>query len=186
MLIFASVQLYLEHAVFALVNESISRFNLSPGCSLFLGGGIALNCKLNYSLSNHFNRFFNEIWAFPLSGDAGSSIGACFNYLKNVDQKLEHGVQFQNCFLGPEHNNTDLVDRLKQLSFSYLDFESSIPRIISKLQDGEVEQFSQADQNLVLEHWAIDQLLVTLQIHLLFLLSIQKLSQEKILDLWHQ
>ena len=48
----ASVQLYLEHAVL-LVNESISRFNLSPGCSLFLGGGIALNCKLNYSLSNH-------------------------------------------------------------------------------------------------------------------------------------
>ena len=85
----SSIQLFLEKQVVKIIKNYLQENNIKSCPTLYLSGGVALNCKLNYVLSTEFNSVFSEIWAFPASGDSGSSIGACFNYLKTLKPALK-------------------------------------------------------------------------------------------------
>ena len=137
----ASVQIYLENAVCNIIDTCIVKYMIEPGSTLYLGGGIALNCKLNLTLSEKYCDFFSEIWAFPASGDTGSSIGACFNFLTDQKYKAKLKLElpiYEHCFLGPDYDKNEIFNRLDSLSIKHIDFHESLSRIASKLADGEV------------------------------------------------
>ena len=101
----ASIQFYLEEAVHFLVTSLHSQFPHSR--NLVLGGGIALNCKLTYSLSQRFHNTFDNIWAFPASGDAGSSIGAALRLAKTKSSNFSSTRSPFNVYLGLSDNDPD-------------------------------------------------------------------------------
>ena len=64
--------------------ENWLRNSIFSSFDLALGGGVALNCKLTYEVANHFKHRIRNIAIIGAAGDAGSSVGACINYLINV------------------------------------------------------------------------------------------------------
>ena len=84
----SSMQKYLEISTINLIDSKLNSLSSNSSCkTLYLGGGVALNCKLNFSIASTFKNQFNNIYAYPAGGDAGSSIGGCINYLNNVSSK---------------------------------------------------------------------------------------------------
>jgi len=101
----ASIQYYLEEAVHFVVSSLHSKYPHAR--TLVLGGGIALNCKLTYTLSKKFDCIFDHIWAFPASGDAGSSIGAALRLAKIKSSYSSSACLPFNVYLGLSDNNPD-------------------------------------------------------------------------------
>ena len=81
-----------------------------------LSGGVALNCKLNYIISEYFADNFDKVWAYPASGDAGSSVGACMAYLTENTEYLKN-IEIEkstNMFLGSKYTNSEVVATIIQ------------------------------------------------------------------------
>ena len=70
--------------VILLIEKSAEQFGICSPFDLALGGGVALNCKMTYEVAEHFKSRVSNIGIIGAAGDAGSSIGACINYLVNV------------------------------------------------------------------------------------------------------
>jgi len=71
---------------------------LSGKRKIVLTGGVALNCKMVYSLSKQ--NIFEEMIVPPSPGDSGSAIGAAnFAFLEKSKNKT---LNFSNIYLGPE------------------------------------------------------------------------------------
>ena len=141
----ASIQLYLEQAVVELVNVAILNYGIDKNMSLFLGGGVALNCKLNLTLSEQFSDFFEYIWTFPASGDTGSSVGACIHYLAEKHVASDSlGLRSHDNYsialsLGPSYNHFDTKNYLHSRSLVCHDLSDAIfNRLVKRLAKGDV------------------------------------------------
>ncbi|MBD1139376.1 hypothetical protein IDH27_03540 [Pelagibacterales bacterium SAG-MED46] len=93
----SSAQLILELTMKNLIKKAII---LSGRRKIILTGGVALNCKMIYSLSKR--DFFDELIVPPSPGDSGSAIGAA-NFAVLNDLKTET-LSFDTLFLGPQKN----------------------------------------------------------------------------------
>ena len=88
---------------------------------LSLAGGVALNCVANGKILRE--KIFDDIWIQPAAGDAGGALGAAlyvwYHYLDN-ERTADNKNDFQKgSYLGPEFNNTEIEDYLKQNKIEY-------------------------------------------------------------------
>ena len=101
-LAFATQQVY-EEVLFRILNQlHIDTQNLC------LGGGSAYNGTANGKISKHTP--FKNIWIPVAPSDAGSSVGACINYM------VQHNIKFDRVntdpFLGPKYEYGEIVKTL--------------------------------------------------------------------------
>lgn len=88
---------------------------------LSLAGGVALNCVANGKILRE--NIFDDIWIQPAAGDAGGALGAAlyvwYQYLDN-ERTADNKKDFQKgSYLGPEFNNTEIENYLKQNKIEY-------------------------------------------------------------------
>lgn len=88
---------------------------------LSLAGGVALNCVANGKILRE--NIFDDIWIQPAAGDAGGALGAAlyvwYQYLDN-ERTADNKNDFQKgSYLGPDFNNTEIEDYLKQNKIEY-------------------------------------------------------------------
>ena len=128
----ASIQLRYEEILFQII-KSISIINRTP--NLCLSGGCAYNGLANGKIID--NTHINHIWIPPAPSDAGSSIGACINYM--VKNKKLKGKVTKNPFLGPFYTEIDILKSLKGYRYKkFFMIDKLIKNVAEKLQDGKV------------------------------------------------
>lgn len=133
----ASAQLYLEYLVTDIVRKMLEKKYPSSDYTLFLGGGVALNCKLNYELRKSFPDL--SIAICPAAGDSGSCIGAAYAHLMQSTKFSLYPNS--NVCIGSELNAYD-IDRY--LNFNNIRFvelsnlEECSDVIASLLADGKI------------------------------------------------
>lgn len=88
----AALQWIYEKALFHFLNEY-------PGENLCLSGGCAYNGTANGKIKESTS--YKNVWIPLAPSDAGSCIGACTNYLRDIGKKIE-----LDPFLGPEYDIT--------------------------------------------------------------------------------
>jgi carbamoyltransferase len=128
----ASVQKRYEEILFEII-KSISISDYSS--NLCLSGGCAYNGTANGKIVNE--TYINHLWTPPAPSDAGSSIGACLNYLV-TNKKLKTRLT-RNPFLGPEYLHSSVVNSLKGIKhFKFISEDSLIRYVAKKLKEGKV------------------------------------------------
>ena len=127
----SSAQLILENTMKNLIQKAKY---LSGKRKIVLTGGVALNCKMVYSLSKQ--NIFEEMIVPPSPGDSGSAIGAAnFAFLEKSKTKI---LDFSNIFLGPKKNLINKKED-KDNFFSKINLNNDfIVDTATKLIDGEI------------------------------------------------
>lgn len=126
-----SAQLILEKTVKNLIIKAIK---ITGKKKIILTGGVGLNCKMIYNLSE--GDFFDELIIPPSPGDSGSAIGAAnFAYLHETKIKT---LDLKTIFLGPSRNIiTDTSTKFN--FFNKLNVDSDfLDLAASKLKNGEI------------------------------------------------
>lgn len=128
----AAVQQRYEEILFEII-KSVEI--ISDSSNLCLGGGCAYNGLANGKIINNSN--FSELWIPLAPSDAGSSIGACINYLVK-NQKLKSKVT-KNPFLGPIYLYDDIIKAIRKQKKYKFNSESKMLKYVAKeLNDGKV------------------------------------------------
>jgi carbamoyltransferase len=128
----ASVQKRYEEILFEVL-KSISIIN--DNRNLCLGGGCAYNGTANGKIVR--NSHFNNLWIPPAPSDAGSSIGACINYLVN-NNKLNGRIN-KNPFIGPYFHDNQIVASIRgNRYFKINSTETMIRNVAKKLNEGKI------------------------------------------------
>jgi len=127
----SSAQSILEYTMKNLIQKAM---DLSGKKKIVLAGGVALNCKMVYSLSKQ--NIFEELIVPPSPGDSGSAIGAAnFAFLEKSKTKI---LDFSSIFLGPKKN---LINKKKDKDnfFSKINLTNDfIIDTVTKLINGEI------------------------------------------------
>ena len=128
----ASVQKRYEEILFQVLK---SIYMINDNRNLSLGGGCAYNGTANGKIVKISH--FNNLWIPPAPSDAGSSIGACVNYLVNND-KLKGRIN-KNPFIGPYFYENQILEAIKGIRyFKFNSTETMIRNIAKKLNEGKV------------------------------------------------
>jgi carbamoyltransferase len=101
-----AVQQVYEDVFFAILNHISSQ---SKNTNLCLSGGCAYNGTANGKITKNTN--YKKLWIPSAPSDAGSSIGACINYLIQTDDTFK-GKVTRNPFLGPEYGYGKVVETI--------------------------------------------------------------------------
>ena len=141
----ASVQTFLEQKVCYILRDYIGSNKLEDSRCLVLSGGVALNCKLNYIISEYFADNFDKVWAYPASGDAGSSVGACMAYLTENTEYLKN-IEIEkstNMFLGSKYTNSEVICNNYSILYHTcsddpVNKENLIYKVCKLLQEGKI------------------------------------------------
>src|SRR5947209_14896819 len=108
-----SLQVVLEETVLRLAQWLHRATNVEDLC---LAGGVALNCVMNARLRDRGP--FQEIWAQPAAGDAGTALGAALW----VDVRERGGGRrwtMDHAFLGPEFDAAEIEEFLRWSGLPY-------------------------------------------------------------------
>lgn len=105
-------QRLLEYSVIRLITHFQRETGLRTLC---LGGGVALNVKLNSRL--HRSELFDHVWAFPIPNDSGLAIGAAIGQW--VDATGQRPPPLDHLFLGPGFDDADIEHQLQQCGLDY-------------------------------------------------------------------
>lgn len=106
----ASLQACVERAVADYLRHYIESTGIKKLC---IAGGVALNSKMNGQLFRQLD--LEDIYAFPVAGDAGCAIGAAMWYAKKVHgQKIS---PISHAYFGPSFNDDQILLTLKKTSF---------------------------------------------------------------------
>lgn len=128
----AAVQMRYEEIFFDIL-KFVKTKNKSK--NLCLGGGCAYNGTTNGKIVGKSH--IDSIWIPPAPSDAGSTIGACLNYLvknKNYSSRLP-----KNPFLGPMFHEMEIIRAIgKHKHRKYLIDKNLRSEIISQLKKGKV------------------------------------------------
>jgi carbamoyltransferase len=106
----AAVQLRYEEVLFEIIN-TISRTSKTK--NLCLSGGCAYNGSANGKITT--NTKFKHLWIPPAPSDAGSSVGACIDYLVTVG--LIQDKITRNPYLGPSYTDEDILQVIRYEKF---------------------------------------------------------------------
>ena len=128
----ASVQKRYEEILFDVLK---SIYMINDNRNLCLGGGCAYNGVANGKIVK--NSHFNNLWIPSAPSDAGSSIGACINYL--VSNNKLNGRINKNPFIGPHFNDNQIISSIKgNRYFKINSRETMIRNIAKKLNEGKI------------------------------------------------
>jgi carbamoyltransferase len=106
----ASLQAFLERTVIKYISHFIKETGIKKLC---LAGGVAQNSKMNGQILKALN--LDDIYAFPVSNDAGCSIGAAMWYENKFgNHKIE---PISNIYIGPEFSAVEIKDALKDCQY---------------------------------------------------------------------
>jgi carbamoyltransferase len=101
-----AVQQVYEDVFFSVLNHISSQ---SKNTNLCLSGGCAYNGTANGKITKSTN--YKKLWIPSAPSDAGSSIGACINYLIQTDDVFK-GKITRNPFLGPDYGYGKVIDNI--------------------------------------------------------------------------
>ena len=124
-----AVQCKLEEAVCALVGNLQAQSGLHRLC---LAGGVFMNCKANYSISNL--KGIEELFIHPASSDDGSAIGAAYWVSQQLGAKLHdplRHVQF-----GAEYTNDAIRKALDQSGMAFVSVDDPAGEAAKLLNKG--------------------------------------------------
>jgi carbamoyltransferase len=111
----ASAQFYLEKLIIDIMCQSISSLPKGIEKNIFIGGGVALNCKLTSEIQKKFSD--HRVFICPAAGDAGSAIGCCYAKLLDDKSNIQHLQETTTAYLGNNVSQNDTDDYLELLGF---------------------------------------------------------------------
>jgi len=109
----ASLQACVERAVADYLRHYIEATGIKKLC---IAGGVALNSKMNGQLFRLLE--LEDIYAFPVSGDAGCAIGAAMWYAKEVHNQNISPIS--HAYFGPSVADDQILSALEKTSFTVL------------------------------------------------------------------
>lgn len=128
----SAVQKRYEETLFEIL-KTLSIFNTQT--NLCLSGGCAYNGTANGKITTESN--FKHLWIPPAPSDAGSSIGACVNYMVNV-KNIQPKIQ-RNPFLGPTYEYESVIKEYKIKKVKrYLNDNTLLNKIAEEINSGKV------------------------------------------------
>ncbi len=83
--------------------------------NLCIGGGVALNVKMNSRI--HKSGMFDDIFIFPVPSDSGNAIGAALGAYHALTKKRPKGLK--HVYFGPEYDDDDIELQLKGCGLKY-------------------------------------------------------------------
>ena len=112
----SSIQAVTEEIVLRLTKSLFNKYKIKNLC---LAGGVALNCVANGKILKE--KFFDNIWIQPASGDAGGSLGAALAYWYQELNMTRNSYedQMQGSYLGPSFNEEKIASDLKKLKANF-------------------------------------------------------------------
>lgn len=124
----ASLQAFLERTVIKYVSHFINETGIKKLC---LAGGVAQNSKMNGKIYNALN--LEDIYAFPVSNDAGCAIGAAMWY-ENMygDSKIK---PIATIYTGPEFSSSEILEALKDSPYEIeepKDFVQEVAKLLNE------------------------------------------------------
>lgn len=132
----ASVQMRYEEVFFELLKHYSSLY--PEHTNLCLGGGCAYNGLANGKIYDQTN--FKHLWIPPSPSDAGSSVGACVNYIVNI--KKEKPLIPTTPFIGPSYRVSKSNQKNSKYYGShggfYIEDDSLYPLVAKQLKMGKV------------------------------------------------
>ena len=135
----SSIQVVIENVVMLLVNNIRKETKVRNLC---LAGGVALNCVVNGKIMRE--KFFDNIWIQPASGDAGGSLGSALAYWHqelSQTRKLSKDIDsMKGSLLGPKFNDKEIEVSLKKLGANFKKYndETLLDKVASELKDGKI------------------------------------------------
>ncbi|MDB5808676.1 MAG: Carbamoyltransferase [Betaproteobacteria bacterium] len=109
-----SLQLVLEETVLSMAQWLHKQSGMRK---LALAGGVALNCVLNAYLRDHGP--FDEVWAQPAAGDAGTSLGAALWIDHRERGSPPRHWRMAHAYLGPGYSDDEIETFLKWSKLPY-------------------------------------------------------------------
>jgi len=106
----ASLQAFLERTVIRYLSHFINETGIKKLC---LAGGVAQNSKMNGQILKALD--LDDIYAFPVSNDAGCSIGAAMWYENKFGNNKIKPIS--NIYVGPEFSAAEIKDALKDCQY---------------------------------------------------------------------
>ena len=106
----ASLQACVERAVADYLRHYMK---VTGAKKLCIAGGVALNSKMNGQLFRQLG--LEDIYAFPVAGDAGCAIGAAMWYAKEVHGKKIEPIS--HAYYGPVASESQIKNALKNTTF---------------------------------------------------------------------
>ena len=94
----------------------LSHFQKETGQkNLCIGGGVALNVKMNSTI--HKSGLFDNIFIFPIPSDSGTAIGAAQGVYHHLTEKRPHALK--HVYLGPKYDDDEIELQLKGCGIKY-------------------------------------------------------------------
>ncbi len=128
----ASVQSFLEFAAMELLKPVIEETNIRNVC---VGGGVALNCKMNGVLLSQ--DMVDDIYINPAANDAGVSMGAALEYAKQMG--LCSWVPFSGGgleYLGIEFEDSYIIGKIEEYGMNYDVYDNAEQIIADEVNRG--------------------------------------------------
>lgn len=126
----ASLQKAVEDAVIHLIETRLAD-SLKRHGRLCLGGGVALNIKMNQRLLEH--PLVNEVYVFPAAGDNGTPVGAAVWAAHMSGEKIS---PLKHVYLGPEYGSDEIEAACRGSEFSWTKEEDIVERTAEILAAG--------------------------------------------------
>lgn len=128
----AALQKRLEDIMLAQLRRARKQYGFSH---LALAGGVALNCSLNGKIEA--SKIFDEIFVQPASGDAGTTIGACYLSQLALGGTIERRRR-NNHYLGHDTLEADIVEAFRRTELPYQRSDDIYALTATKLAEGKI------------------------------------------------
>ena len=132
----SSIQVVIENVAMLLANNIRKETKVRNLC---LAGGVALNCVVNGKIMRE--KFFDNIWIQPASGDAGPLISTCLLASRIIStEKLSKDIDsMKGSLLGPKFNDKEIeVFKKAYANFKKYNEETLLDKVASELKDGKI------------------------------------------------
>ncbi len=110
---------------------------LTGSKNLCLAGGVVQNCLMNQKIMEA--KIFDSVFAQPLCGDGGASMGAAL-YYHNTVKDNPRSYKLDHLYLGPQYSN-DIEPALKKAGLKYHRTENGAPLIAQAIANGDIVGF---------------------------------------------
>jgi carbamoyltransferase len=118
----------LEETVKKIVTRAINKYKRK---NIALAGGVSMNCKMNGSIL--YDTPAEDVFAFPVSNDAGGAIGAAMHLTgSKAIKKLNHA------YYGPSFSADKILNILENLKVPFSEPESIALKTAKLLEEGKL------------------------------------------------
>jgi carbamoyltransferase len=122
----ASLQACVERAVTDYIRHYVQLTGIRKLC---IAGGVAMNSKMNGQLFKILS--LEDIYVFPVAGDAGCSIGAAMWYAKEMHGETVSPIS--HIYYGPHYSNNAIRDALESNPGIFVDTPHDVAHSVATL-----------------------------------------------------